>query len=245
MNLMFWKKPGADDEAGAETPAEAGLAARMGSWFAGLAGNFRKAPAFRADVEPGPDEAGDMEVHDHGEAPPDEMPDGAPARSKRLILAGAIGLLVLLLAGIGIAIWPDSEPPEQAGPSGEQSMPPHAQSEPPQEQPMPPREQPDTDHEVAAASGASGTEPAPPDPQAEIEALRKENAELQARIEALRKEQPQQRPRLTARGGAASSPAGGEMAVGSEDPKAAAMTLKEAIEAMNAASGDYKKKPAQ
>lgn len=237
MNLMFWKKPGA----GAETPAGTGLAARMESWLAGLAGTFRKAPVFRADVEPEPNEAGDMEA----ETLPVEVPEGAPPRDKRLILAGAAGLLVLLLAGIGIAIWPDSEPLEQTVPSVEQPIPPQEQLGPPQEQPEPPQAQPSASHEVAAASGASETEPAPPDPQAEIEALRKENAELQARIEALRRETAQQRPRPTAREGAASSPAGGEMAVGSEDPKAAAMVLKEAIKAMNAASGDYKKKPAQ
>ena len=84
--------------------------------------------------------------------------------------------------------------------------------------------------------------------QADIDALTKKNNELQAQIEALRKKLPQRpstspasRPRSQAQPPARS----GDLAVDSKTPKAAAMTLKEAIEAMNAGSGEPASRPAK
>lgn len=84
--------------------------------------------------------------------------------------------------------------------------------------------------------------------QADIDALTKKNHALQAQIEALRKYQPQRlstspasRPIVKAQPTAPS----GDLAVGSKSPKATAMTLKEAIEAMNAGSGEPAKKAAK
>lgn len=171
-------------------------------------------------------------VSDIAEGDEEDSPEIKPARSKkRLVIGGAIGLLVLLLAGIGIAIRPAVPPPQ---------------------------EQPDTRRNVAAMTSRPGeSAPAlgqpqtstPEKPPSEIEALKKENAELHARIEALKKELPQQQPYVPAArytgGNVPSSSVSGEMMIGNKDPKATAMTLKEAIEAMNASSGDHAQKPAK
>lgn len=77
--------------------------------------------------------------------------------------------------------------------------------------------------------------------QAEIEILRKKNDELQTEIAALRKKQqpnPSAAPANQAAGEAQAPARGGDIAMGNRNPKAAAMTLKEAIEVMNASSGD-------
>jgi hypothetical protein len=76
-----------------------------------------------------------------------------------------------------------------------------------------------------------------------------ENAALQARIEALKsgpaQAQPYVPPARQAGGNAAPYADSGELAVDSKDPKAAVMSLKEAIEAMNDASGVYDKEHAK
>ncbi len=196
------------DETGPETSAKPGPVERMKLLLGGLTRHFKRTPAFSAGLEP--------------EAPEEEYQEGGPVRSrKRLIIGGSVAAVVLLLIGIGIALWPSAEQPS------------------PQE--------PSASHDVAAAAPAAAQPAAAPEPPPnEIEALRKENAELQAKIEALKKEQ--QRPATPAATGASapsSSSAGGDMTVGSQDAKAAAMTLKQAIEEMNARSGDYRKKPAK
>ncbi len=81
--------------------------------------------------------------------------------------------------------------------------------------------------------------------EAELHALRKKNEELQAQLEALENQQAAQ-PSAESRianteNNESPAPISGEVAIGSKDPKANAMTLKQAIEAMNAASGDYEK----
>lgn len=264
MNLMFWKKTtGAGEEAedALEDPAantKPGMAAWMKLRLSALTSHFKKTPAFSAEAarEPGL-ESPDMEapakpglvvraklrlialarrfkkipVSDVAEGDEEDAPEINPARSKkRLIIGGAIGLLVLLLAGIGFALWP-AAPPHQG--------------------------QPDTGHDAARPSESAPPYPAPGEPQpatpekpqSEIEALKKENAELHARIETLKRELPQQQSSVPAArhagGNAPSSSASGEMMIGNKDPKDTAMTLKEAIEAMNASSGDHAKKPAK
>lgn len=207
------REPGLES-ADMEVPAKPGLVVRTKLRLIALTRRFKETPV--SDVEEG-DEEDALEIN--------------PARSKkRLIIGGAIGLLVLLLAGIGFALWPAAPP-----------------------------EQPDTGHDVATTrpSQPALPEPAPGEPQpatpgkpqSEIEALKKENAELHARIEALKRELPQQQSSVPAArhagGNAPSTSAGGEMMIGNKDPKDTAMTLKEAIEAMNASSGDHAKKPAK
>ena len=196
-----------------EAPARPGLLVRVKLRLIALTRRFKKTP-----------------ISGVAEGDEEDTPEINPARSrKRLVIGGATGLLVLSLAGIGIAIWPAAPPPQ---------------------------EQPDTRRDVAAMTSRPG-EPAPapgesqtstPEkPQTEIEALKKENAELHARIEALKKELPQQQssvpPARHAGGNAPSSSASGEMMVGNKDPQATAVTLKEAIEAMNASTGDHAKNP--
>jgi hypothetical protein len=274
MNLMFWKKKtGAGEEAEDELEDTAantkpGVAAWMKLRLAALTSHFKKAPAFSAEEDQAPEasegskkpfdaaakelglESPDMEVpakpglvvraklwlialtrrfkktpvSDVAEGDEEDAFEINPARSKkRLVIGGAIGLLVLLLAGIGIAIRPAAPPPQ---------------------------EQPDTRRDVATIASRPGEPaPAPEKPPSEIEALKKENAELHARIEALKKELPQQQsyvpPARYTGGDVPSSSVSGEMMIGNKDPKATAMTLKEAIEAMNASSGDHAKKPAK
>lgn len=321
MNLMFWKKQGATDETGAETPAEAGLAARMRSWLDGLTGHFKRTPAFRAEAEPdmsggpkksddaapvesgpeapvklglgvrmklqlialmrrfrktpapdteeeqgeeageapGPetpakpgllariragfaafireikapatpaaDEEEEADAHGRSAALPEEAleggPGAGPVRSRKwLVVGGSILIVALLAVDIAITLWLAYEPQQKRW---------------------------GTRHDITSISSRPlDSESTQEEPLNEIEALKKENAALQARIEALKKEppRPDAAPAWQSGGGKNIPPTAlsGEMAVGNSDPKAAAMTLKEAIEAMNAASGDYRKKPAK
>lgn len=81
--------------------------------------------------------------------------------------------------------------------------------------------------------------------QAQAEALKKESEAVQAKADELKKRE-EEKARIEALknlspqtgGGAAPSYSSGEMTVGNSDPKATARSLKEAIEAMNAASGE-------
>jgi len=270
MNLMFWKKKtGAGEEAASSrgAPANAGarepldfsapqqdmakhnrepsepelpgseastatpprLAARMKLWFVALQRHFQKPPEFRADENHAQAESGNSNVY--SEAAPEGEPGEEtsaikPVRSRKwLIMGGAAGLLAVLLAGIVIANWPASDSSQEVEPSEKHK-----------------------DAEHAAAPHA--TQPAAPaldGHQAEIEALEKEKAGLQAQVETLKRQLAQQRPApppKSARNAPPSS-ASGEVTVGGDDPKSTAMSLKEAIEAMNAGSGDYNKKPAK
>ena len=263
MNLKFWKKkidtgndakdtqekpadetvaqdlsnPEAPDT---ETTAKSGLAARMKSWFGALTGRFRRAPAFSAEGDQSTDAqdssgniAGDTTVINPDLKPSDqEAPEIRPVNlKKRLIVGGAIALLVLLLIGIGFAAWKFFSPPpkKETGASGTAKT---SHVTRPAPQPEAPRPE------------ASKPEVSP----AEIEALKKKNEELQAQIEALknsRKEQLRQPSARQTNENISVSPAGGEIKIGNENPKATAMSIKEAIEAMNAISGDYDKKPAK
>lgn len=243
MNLMFWKKEtpgdteksGADDdrtvaisrdtaagEENAEEPVRPGLLARLRNTLAAL--SKPRDPGTETD-------GGEAEapVAAAPESRDDEMPGIVPVYNlkKRLIVGGAIGLLVLLLAGIGFAITKIllSEP-EQKPATTEASQTSH---------PAPPAETPPT--------GAH---------QDEIDQLKKKNAELQAQVEAMQKAPPQQplpAPASTAsvkNATAASSGDSDEMTISNKDPKAAAQALKAAIEAMNAESGGKKPhKPGQ
>lgn len=82
--------------------------------------------------------------------------------------------------------------------------------------------------------------------QTKIDALTKKNNELQAQIEMLRKKQQQQSfaSQANQTPGKAQPPArSGDIAIGSKNPKATAMTLKEIIDAMNADTDQPPKKP--
>lgn len=238
MNLMFWKKKpktgeeadthqdAADDKTVAmevpdlETPSKPGLLTRVKSGLAGLVRRFKKSPA--------PDEENEAEVEAPNKhaSPVAQASDAPPIRprntKKRLIIGGAISLLILLLAGAGFAAWKIFlSPPEH-----------------------------DTaDAAPSSQTAAHGEDKLDETPQAEIETLRKKNQELQAQIEALKKEPPPDQPSSpstgTAGGNAASPPETGDLTISNKDPKAAAQVLKEAIEAMNAGSGGSAGKPAK
>lgn len=239
MNLMFWKKkpktaadtgesqtPPDDktvalDSSVTDTPAQPGLVMRIKSGLAGLTRRFRKAPA------PDTEENQARDAHDSPEPVAEDTPVIKSMRTKkRLIIGGAIGLLVLLLAGAGFATWkiflsqPGQEP---AAPATAETS--HAS-------------QPATHAEIPKVEPAAHAET----PQVEIEALKKKNDELQAQIEAMKKEQlsPTTSPETGGNAASASSTGSGEITITGKDPKAAAQALKAAIEEMNAASGSRK-----
>ncbi|MDO8464788.1 MAG: hypothetical protein Q7S46_05990 [Gallionella sp.] len=245
MNLMFWKKKAGtggdaetpqDDSAGkaagrkspatesadpespdSEAPAKPGLIAKISSQFAALIRRFKKPPAFSAEGGQTANATGQSKS-----APEDATPTSPPNLKKRLIIAGTIGLIILLLAGIGFAVRKVflSTPTED-------------------------KDTPVTIETPRAAKPA----PQASASRAEIEALKKKNEELQAQIEALKKEQPRQQ----ATGSTApqsndnirSSSDSGEVMIDNKDPKTTAMSLKEAIDAMNESSGGYDKKSAK
>lgn len=135
---------------------------------------------------------------------------------KRLITGGAIGLLVILLAGIGFAL------------------------------PRIPRSHPQQKPATAEASPARHPAARTETSQAEIAALKKKNEELQAQIEAAKKlllqaQSPAaQRQQTNQHTASSAAPIGGEMTVSNKDPRAAAQALKAAIEAMNTGSEGQK-----
>ena len=226
MNLMFWKKKPEstndaedsptppDDKTVAlnspdpDAPPSPGLVMRMKSGLAALVGRFRKTPT------PDAEENQTQETRSRSQPDAEDVPAISQMRNKkRLIIGGAIGLLVLLLAGIGFATWKIFM---------------HH-----------PKQEPATAEISHTSQPASYTET----PQAEIEALKKKNLELQAQIEAIKKRQPQQQPPAAPESGestAAPSSGSGEMTISNKDPKAAAQALKAAIEEMNATSGARK-----
>lgn len=242
MNLMFWKKKplveeGADDleavddktvaieapDLEAPTPEKPGVLTRITSGLSGLAGRIKKSPAPEADsaVENHPSKA-----HDSKGTGANETPALRSMRTKkRLIIGGAIALVILLLTGIGFATWKIF----LSSPEHDTAVPAAAEAS--------------QNSQPAATAAAEPSET----PKAEIEELRKRNEELQAQIEALKKEKPQDQPSASPSGRAGKeaspSPSEGEMTLSNKDPKAAAQILKEAIEAMNATSGRPVRKP--
>lgn len=232
MNFMFWKKktPGgteaveADDDRtvaiartneAEETLEQAairpGLLARLANALSAL----RKPRDSSTEADDDNSETPEPAAAGHQD---DETPSIAPARNmkKRLVIGGAIGLLIVLLGGIGFAITKILSPQAEQKPA------------------------------TADASLASHPAPHAETSQAEIEALKKKNAELQAQIEAIQKQPPQPptpaSESLAAKGNAASAASDGsdEITISNKDPKAAAQVLKAAIEEMNAASGGSK-----
>lgn len=198
---------------------------------------------------------------------PAASPEGEapPARRTGLIVAGLL-LLLLLLGAFGYAAWtivlssPDPEavaeliegehandPPlpivmPESAPVASDAL---AVSAPVGEDAVSAVPETHAEHsseaeaKPVADAHASVTRP----PLTEVEALRQKNAELQAELDALKKTQ-QSSAAVKLYPGGKGAPAGGVATVGSSDPKAAAATLKEAIEAMNTGS-NYQQKPAK
>ena len=80
-----------------EAPARPGLLVRVKLRLIALTRRFKKTP-----------------ISGVAEGDEEDTPEINPARSrKRLVIGGATGLLVLSLAGIGIAIWPAAPPPQE------------------------------------------------------------------------------------------------------------------------------------
>lgn len=222
----------------AEAPAKPGLAMQLKSRLITLVRRFRKTPVpdtEEPDAGENESRAGRTgESRDRSEASPeDEHSDGGaatePVRSRRwLVIGGSVVIVVLLLVEAVIANWPIFKPPQKRWGTRHDTT--SISSRPPDSEPV---------HE-------SSPVPVPEKSRAEAEALRKENAELQVQIEALKRQPPPPRSFTSpvAQTGEAtpSSSVSGEVTLDNKDPKAAAMSLKEAIEAMNAGTGGYAKK---
>lgn len=191
-------------------------------------------------------------------APVDGEPGEAPARRINPLAVAAL-LLLLLLSAFGYAVWSivlSSPDPENGVTELIEDK--HANDAPlpivmPASAPVSASDA-TAASEVLAASAPAGTDaasavppadehaaraapsvkavPAPKAPLTEVEALRQKNAELQAELDALKKGQ-QSSAAIKLHPGGKGAPAGGVATVGSSDPKAAAATLKEAIELMN------------
>lgn len=217
-----------DDEAGdtaaQKASAKSGLLLRIKAGLTVFSGKFRPRAATVAEKDQSADSSGNSgDGSDDKGAGSEEAPEASPPRSRKLLIAaGAFGLTVILLIGIWFTIWPIITPSKKTLDAKTDAAP--------------------------AASGAIKTGRAPEKTQTGADALKKENAEMQSRPEALAKEAPQQnavQPDIRPAGNAPLVSSGGEIYVGGNDPKAAAMALKEAIEAMNTESDGYKKKPAE
>lgn len=230
MNLMFWKKKKPDAEQDAADhdhsvaiprEAEAAEEAGEGSVRPGLLARLRNALASRRKPHAPDAEAGTPDTQEKAE------PHFVPQRNmkKRLVIGGAIGFIVLLLAGIGFAVWKIFLSHPEPAPAATQAA-----------------------HASPAAQHAETPDAETPHagmPETEIEALKKKNQELQAQIEAIKSEQAQQESAASQtrnNGAAKTSIDAGEITLSNKDPKAAAQALKEAIEAMN---GQKPVKPAR
>lgn len=88
----------------------------------------------------------------------------------------------------------------------------------------------------SSSTAAATNKPGENSPE-EIEALRKKNSELQAQIEILKQRQPASSAHQSA-SNAKISAGRTSVAVDTKDPKAAAKSLKEVIEELNASSGE-------
>lgn len=219
----------ADDSTGGGVSAESGLLLRIKAGLAAFSGKFRPRAASVVENDQSAASSGDSKkvsddtgVNQSKEAGSEEAPEARPPRSKKLLIAGgAFGLTVILLIGIWYTIWPIITPSKKT---------------------------PDAKTDIApAASGGIKMGKVPEKTRTETDAPKKENAELQPRLEASAEEVPQSavQPDIQSARKAPLVSSGGEISIGNNDPKAAAMTLKEAIEAMNAQSDGYKKKPAE
>lgn len=192
-----------------------------------------------------------------------EQGDAPPARRLNLLAVGVL-LLLLLLIAFGYAAWTIARSsPDPENDVTELIEDKHANDAPlpivmPVSAPEAASEVPavsvpvDTDaastvpHAEPAASSARAAAPVSHVPMTEVEALRQKNAELEARLEALKKAEQSSSVSVKLYPGSGKGVnAGGVATVGNSDPKAAAMTLKEAIEAMNAGTGNDRKQPAR
>lgn len=169
---------------------------------------------------------------------------------KRLLIFGALGLVILLLLGLLIALWKlffaaKHHEPAPPAPVSEQKtiLPsPHQAKNliklPDIELPQViPQVTPQVIPQVNPQGSAQMEGVTQNSPEA-MEALKKRNEELEAQLNALQRQQSG-----AAQRGATPAVGAGQVTLGSKDAKETAMTLKAAIEAMNASTGDFSKKP--
>lgn len=216
----------ADEEsADSPQPENAGLAARIKARFAVLKQRFRKAPtpdAEEEEAEERPSEKAGRSAKAEPEHVPEEAVEESPRRARNYLLISSVTvMLIVVLTGSGFVFW-------------------KVFFTHPVQHPVTPGT---TDPALVVRAQVV---PRNAGQQAEIEALRKNNEELQAQLDALKRAPPQMQqpvqPAYRARSGAeypaaggnAPPPPGSEVAIGAKDAQTSAQGLKEAIEAMNA-----------
>ncbi|BCB26285.1 hypothetical protein SKTS_11710 [Sulfurimicrobium lacus] len=227
MNLKFWKKKAPADAEEGDTdgdktvaiPREA-EASEEESVRPGLLARVRNALFALRKPRDSSTEAGDGEAETHGRDKPAaadrgdaEEPLVVPVRNlkKRLIIGGMLGAVVLLLAGIGLTAWTLLAPK-------------HA------EQNNSPAAAHNTATTAAKATGSAAM-------QAQIEALKQQNAKMLSELEAMKKTGQDETPAAAGKEDGAAKTAGGDVLLFSgKDTKASAAALKQAIEEMNAES---------
>ncbi|MEN6585608.1 MAG: hypothetical protein ABFE02_06090 [Sulfuricella sp.] len=238
MNLKFWKKKAPADAEESDSvddktvaiprEAEAAEAHEEGSVRPSLLARVRNALSALRKPRDSSAEAGDGEAETHDRDKPAaasrrdaEEPVIAPVRNlkKRLIIGGMLGAVVLLLAGIGLTAWTLLAPK-------------HAE----------PHTPPATTHNAATIMPKAQDSAAM---QAQIEALKQQNAKMHSELESMKKTGKDETPAASgAEGGATKSGSGDVVLFSGKDTKASAAALKQAIEEMNAESeGRKPRKP--
>lgn len=234
-----------------EAPIKLGLVARFkGILVKLLRSRKRKQPEAEEETAETPSRT----RRRHANAEEEETPP-APTKSgkkKLLILA----LLVPLLAGIGFAAWkllpgspakhePPAVAPEAAAPQAE-APPAPAPAEPQNADAQPfsapitaadrvqaPAEA--TELPAQPSADATATVPTDTDIHAQIEALKKQNQEMQSQIEMLKQQQAGAASKPV-KSGSSALPKDGVIIIGGKNSKESAQSLKKVIEEMNTSS---------
>lgn len=196
-----------------ETPKAQGLLARIRSGFAVWGSRFRKTPEPIAEEDKPTDTDIPHSPKPGSESSTCEAADKQPGRSKKRLIVGSVIGLFLLLAILGLAAWKFFSPPSV---------------------------QDTAEHDTDSPSQTAHIQPEKP--QTKTGDDDKKSGELQTHADTAKKELPQPQetislPEQQSKKSDLQTSGSGEITVGNNDPKATAISLKEAIEAMNAGTG--------
>lgn len=178
------------------------------------------------------------EAADEQEAESSDATHVRAARTKkRMLVFGGVGVLVLVLSGVAVVVWKLFFSPPPAAVLIETQKNTVMLPSPHKAKTL--IKLPDIEVSKTQAE------------QVELKTLKKKNAELEAELNALKQQESRQLPSATLpvpavpAQSAVGSGASGTLVIDSAHPKETAMSLKAAIEAMNAGTGDYAKAPAK
>jgi hypothetical protein len=244
------------EEEEVEVPIKLGMVARLkGILVKLLRSRKRKQPEAEQETAEAPSRTRTRHAETEEEGTP---PTPAKSGKKKLLI---LALLIPLLAGIGFATWKwlpgggkikqETAPVTAPAPATEAAAP--LADAPPASPEAPLQEGQPFSAPIAAATGsaqpaadASATTPqtgtTPPadfpadaDVQAQIEALKKQNQEMQAQIDMLKQQQAGTASK-PAKSGSSALPKDGVIIIGGKNSKESAQSLKKVIEEMNTSS---------